>query len=275
VIGPRHFTRKRSKEVIKVPPRERILSIGITGSGKSYQWLTLADQLRPGGVKFHCIDTDDAIDYMLQTQFPQLQPSKGGNVYIHPAREWPEYVSALAEIKKQPLKQSDWLVVDMIDAAWEAVQSYFVNEVFKKNLGEYFLQTRKLMEAAKTKSTTLEALDGWKDWVVINNLYFDWYKTLIFQTPCNLYMTSKVESLAKKEDPEIKNIFGDIGVKPTGQKALGHGAHTIFLMLPGKQKWYITTVKDRAGRHYFDRTLLVSLYMQYFIAEAGWVGPNG
>jgi len=65
-------------------------------------------------------------------------------------------------------------------------------------------------------------------------------------------------------------LFGDIGVRPAGQKALGHQMHTIFLMIPGKEKWFITTVKDRAGRPYFSKSPLVSLYHQYLMSKAGW-----
>ncbi len=43
---------------------ERVLSMGITGSGKSYQWLKLAEALLPTGAKFRVIDTDNDIVYM-------------------------------------------------------------------------------------------------------------------------------------------------------------------------------------------------------------------
>ena len=173
-------------------PLERILSIGITGSGKSYQWLLLAKRLKPIGAKFRVVDTDNDIDFMLRTQFPELLPENSGNVYVCPAYNWPEYEKAVKWIQqvkltpeqlgsmdkylqiayKTPMKPIDWVVVDKSNNAWSTVQSYFVGEVFGEDTGEYFLQIRKKLWAAgdigksgkKAVSTVLEGLDGWKDW---------------------------------------------------------------------------------------------------------------
>ena len=113
-------------------PLERILSIGITGSGKSYQWLRIAKRLKPTGAKFRVVDTDNDITYMLYTQFPELLPENGGNVYVCPAFDWPEYQKAVHWIQqkkltteqlnsmdkylqlayKTPVKPIDWVVVD-------------------------------------------------------------------------------------------------------------------------------------------------------------------
>ena len=58
---------QESVRVLEQAVLERILAMGITGSGKSYQWLKLARALKPVGAKFRCIDTDNDIDYMLRT----------------------------------------------------------------------------------------------------------------------------------------------------------------------------------------------------------------
>jgi len=64
-------------------------------------------------------------------------------------------------------------------------------------------------------------------------------------------------------------VFGAYGVKPAGQKHLGHQVHTIFLFIPPISRedkvWRITTIKDRAGRQYFDNDPLINLYKQYFV----------
>jgi len=87
-----------------------------------------------------------------------------------------------------------------------------------------------------------------------------------------VYATTKVEKLDTKieKDPEVLQLFGELGYRPAGQKALGHQMHTIFLFLPGKDSWYITTVKDRGGRGYFNKTKMVSFHTQYLCAKAGW-----
>jgi len=283
-----------------MPTFERILSMGITGAGKSYQWLKLAEVLLPTGARFRCVDTDNAIDYMLSTQFPHLKPENKGNVYVQNVFEWPEYIiaikwlqrkpippddlelltpDALNDYKSAPVKENDWSIVDMADTPWRTVQSYFTEEVFGEGMGEYFLQVRKEIaqgirrtkKGKEPQSTISEGLDGWKDWSVINKLYDEWILPLIWRIKTNVYATTKVEPLQKDEkNPEILNLFGDLGVKPAGQKNLGHQMHTIFLFLPGRDRWLITTVKDRAGRSYFNKTLLTSLHKQYLCVKAGW-----
>lgn len=285
-----------------MPIRERILSMGVTGSGKSYQWLKLAEVLLPTGAKFRCLDTDNDIPYMLETQFPQLLPRNGGNVYVHPAIDWPDYKQgvswiqrrpdkpvnldilraidpSLAEDYKVPIKDQDWVVVDKGNAAWDTVQRYFTTEVFGEDMGDYFLQMRKEIQKRGGKdrfgkvatSVAPEAFDGWKDWSVMNKLYFDWIYPIVYRIPCNVYVATDVERLDRGEkDTEILTLFGDLGVRPSGQKKLGGQMHSIFLLIPGEDKWFITTAKDRAGRPYFKKVPLVSLYRQYLQAKAGW-----
>jgi hypothetical protein len=289
-----------------MPTLERILTMGITGSGKSYQWLNMAVALLPTGAKFRAIDTDNAIPYMLDTQFPKLKPENGGNVYVHQAADWRnyklgvswltrkpltkeqiEYLRAmepyvLKDYQTNPIKFDDWTIVDMADNAWKTVQSYFITEVFGDDPGDYFLMIRKEMEAGLRKtakggmpeSAVMEGLDGWKDWGVINKLYDDWMMPIVYQIHTHVYATTKVEKLMRTEkDPEILQLFGELGYRPAGQKALGHQMHTIFLFLPGKDSWHVTTVKDRAGRTYFSKTRLTSFYLQYLCAKAGWPMP--
>lgn len=257
---------------------ERILVMGITGSGKSYQWLKLAQDLKDSGAKFYVIDTDNDITYMLYTQFPECASTNGGNVFVYPAYDWPQYKAAFDAIKKANPKPQDWIVVDKINHAWSTVQRYFIKEVFKDNMGEYFLQVRQKMQkakdagtAGKKESVATEGLDGWMDWPVINNLYNDWIAPLVYQVQCNVYCTTDAEEIDKKErNAEIKQMFGQYGVKPAGQKNLGGQFHSIFLFLPGSDKWYIKTVKDRAGREYFKEAVLFSFYGKYLVAKAKW-----
>lgn len=284
-----------------MPLLERILTMGITGSGKSYQWLQLARSLKSTGAIFRCIDTDNDIDFMLRTQFEDLLPENGGNVYAFPAFDWPEYKQAvywiqnklsedqikeiaardkyLIEAYRKPIQSSDWVVVDKINNAWSRVQRYFVSNVFDEDMGEYFLEVRKKIYAAggtgkggkKVVSTALEALDGWCDWVVINRLYEDWLLPIVYRVHCHVYAATDVDEVDRGEkDPEIISLFGDYKIKPAGQKKLGGQFHTILLLIPGKTQWKVSTIKDRSNRPYFDKTPLHNLYYQYFVAKAGW-----
>jgi hypothetical protein len=287
-----------------MPVLERILAFGVTGSGKSYQWLKIAEVLKPTGAIFRVLDTDNAIPFMLETQFPQLKPENGGNVYVHQSFTWPEYKTGvnwlqrrppskeeveylsvmepnvLKDWQKNPVKPIDWTVVDMADNAWRTVQSYFVQEIFGEDPGDYFLQIRREMQVGirKTKrgempaSPVMEGLDGWKDWAVINKLYDDWMLPIVYRIPTHVYTTAKVEHLDTRteKDEEVLMLYGDLKIRPSGQKALGHQMHSLFLMVPGKSEWFITTIKDRGGRSYFNKTKLISFYNQYLVAKANW-----
>jgi len=254
---------------------ERILVMGVPGSGKSYQWLLMARALREQ-CKFHCLDTDDAINFMLDSQFPDLKPSAGGNVHVYPAYDWKEYMTNSKEIMKI-VSEKDWIVLDMADNAWNAVQRHFVTEVFKEDIGQYFLEVRRALhqrgdidsKGRMITSLMNEALKGWVDWTVINKLYEDWILPLVYATKANLYATTKVSEVSREDEALTRQVFGAYGVKPAGQKHLGHQVHTIFLFIPPISRedkvWRITTIKDRAGRQYFDNDPLINLYKQYFV----------
>lgn len=259
--------------------RERILAEGIKGTSKSYQWLLMARWLKPRGVKFRVCDTDDAIQRMLETEFQDLIPEEGGNVYVYPVFDWPEYTKVKDVLMKESV-EGDWNVIDMADNAWKAIQSYYVSEVFKKDIGDYFLEQRlKLREQAdmvvtkkgKVKASKLDTLSGWIDWVVINKMYDDFMLPLIYRSKAHLYMTSSVSVVSKDDDSDVRELYGPLGVKPTGQKNLAHQVHTEFLFSRGDDinTWEITTVKDR-GRRLFDKAPLISLPKQYFTVVAGW-----
>ncbi len=254
-----------------MPVRERILSMGITGSGKTFQWLKLADALRKTGAQFYCIDTDNDINYMVETAFPQLKPANKGNVHVYPVFDWPDYRKALEEIKVKATEK-DWFVLDMADTPWETVQRYFTSEVMQGNIGDYFLDVRKQIQRSKKSATSIarEAFDGWMDWSVINKLYFDFMNPVIYQLKCHVYMCTKVQELGKKEDPDVAAVFGPYGIRNSGQKNLGHMVHTILLLMPGKKNWYVKTIKDRAGRKYFDKEIYISFYLQYLVDKANW-----
>lgn len=262
-----------------MPVRERILTTGVTGSGKTWQWLQLARALKSTGAIFRCIDTDAAIRFMLETGFPDLLPENGGNVIVYDSTNWPLLREARDWLKKEPVKPIDWLVIDMIDVTWEFVQRHFVGSVFEEDMGEYFLQVRRDVQARggvgadgkQVTSIIREGLSGWVDWSVINKMYNDVIPPLLYTTPCHVYAAAKVQEIPRNEkDPEIMNIFGEMRLRPSGQKNLGHQLHSIFLLKPGIKKWFITTMKDRGNRTYFEDIQLHSFYKQYLVVKAGW-----
>ena len=221
--------------------QERILVYGSAGSGKTTAWLSLARKFPES--TFHCIDTDASIDRMLQTEFRDLK-----NVKVYPARSWEKCKLALSFIKRE-VKPNDWLVVDMLDSVWDFVQGYFTEQIFNKEIDTYFLEVRK---KAQGKST-LEALEGWTDWVVINKLYQSWINEIMYELPCNVFVTAKADKLsAKKESQENLDMFSSIGYKAEGEKRNSYRTHTVLFLCHNIDNTYLmTTIKDRGRKKFF------------------------
>lgn len=268
-----------------MPIRERILAMGPPGTGKTYQWLKMAKILMPKGVRFLCLDTDAAVTFMLETNFPELLPENKGNVYVHPAYDWPEYMAGLEWVQKEA-RETDWVVLDMADMAWDTVQRYFITSIFDMKKGEYFLEARRKIKErgdmdtkGKPASSVMpDAIKGWLDWPVVNSIYADFILPIAYRTKAHLYVATKAQPVTKDDDPGTKIVFGEMGIRPAGQKHLGHQVHTVFLfsierISKTEIHWLITTVKDRANRPYFSRARLHDLYKQYLVAKAGWEIP--
>lgn len=270
-----------------MPVRERILTIGIYNSGKTYQWLTLAAWLKTRGVKFYAIDTDDAVERMLLgNKFYGLHYQRGGNVNYRKVYTWDEYLSASDWVLRSA-KENDWIVMDMATTVWSAVQTYFITGIFGKDPGDYFMEQRKALRARGDKVTdsrgrskdadTMNVLKGWLDWPTINKLYDDFWLPLVYQSPAHLYTTAGVSALSKDDDDDAtKATFGAFGVKPAGQKNLGHQHQSVlWLTQRDSEHWEITTIKERERLGFdepirYDHTPLVNFPMQYMVGNARW-----
>lgn len=243
--------------------RERILTLGGPGSGKTYSWLKLASHFK--NAQFHVIDTEIGAERSLQ-EFPQLT-----NVTVYPVAEWTEY----REVQKEIINvagENDWVVIDMADKAWSAVQRYFISEIFDKEMGTYFMEARrKIKKDAKSLFGGRDAaLKGWVDWVVINRLYEDFIFPLVYRSPAHLYMASSAQPVSEEDDKEVRELYGPYGLRPAGQKALAYQPDTVLLLSHARDGYYMTTIKDRGGRKYFDRQKLHNLCLQYG-KVAGWL----
>lgn len=244
---------------------EKILAIGPYGAGKSYAWLSIAlwAQRTQSDAQFYVISTDDATNRALSSaEFSALT-----NIHDYPCFVWTDFKQASAAIRPM-IRPQDWLVIDLLDPAWEAVQAYFVEQVFNEDIEDYFLQARKETKGAKGN---FKALDGWKDWPVINRLYKGWANPLFLQTKANIYATAKAEPVsADTDDKETRLLFGPYGVKPKGQKETGNLFHSILLFTyPKAGEYYLTTIRDRQ-RAVVEKLPLSNFVVQYLVKLAGW-----
>jgi hypothetical protein len=219
------------------PSRERVLLVGPYGSGKSHAWISLAKMLGRTHTEaaLHVLDTDNAAVRMLEA----VPHASEVFIHVNECYEWPDYEHALkaAALNAKP---QDWLIVDMIDKAWQAVQDYFIDQVFGTTSERFFLEARK----EGTKGSPLAGEFG-VNWNVINKLYYAWYNKVI-RWPGHVLACTPGDPVNRATDNvDTVNLYGKTGVKPRGQKHLGHGFHTVLLLGEDSSGRYFSTIKDR------------------------------
>ena len=242
--------------------RERILAYGTPGSSKSYQWLLTARWQVPKGHRFFILDTDDATERMLAEEFKDLQ----GKLNLYRVYNWADYMDAARESVKAA-REGDWVVVDLADDAWKTVQRFYIEEIFKEDPGQYFVQARLALkqkeESTKKAAKNFQPFRGWVDWPVVNALYDDWINPIIYRSKAHVYLATRANRTSIEDDTDIKETYGPYGIRPAGQKNLAHQVHTVFIVNQAKPgQWEITTVKDR-GRKMYSHAPLISLPKQY------------
>lgn len=249
-----------------IRPRERLLTFGVAGVGKSNAILNLARYCPES--TFHVMDNDFSYDRLLATDYSDL-----ANVYpFVPDLDEP-WTSLLdwAKERKGEVAPDDWVVYDSLTPTWDWVQAWYTEGVFKQDMAEYFLEVRKMKTSGKEggKDKNLGAFEGFMDWPVINKQYMKLYQTIV-QMPCHVYGTAELANISEDKDAEIKSMYGSYGVRPKGQKSMGHKFSTVLLLTKSRAEEYrITTIKDR-GRREVENLRVEEFAFDYFAEIAGW-----
>lgn len=245
------------------PARERIMSFGGAGAGKTSDWISIADHYgqmtNPPG-RFHVIDTDYTTERSLGAHPDAVKAI--AKVWMAP--EWEDYIKAKDTIAKIA-KPNDWLVLDMISPTWEMVQEYYIERIFGKEYDEFFLKARE-------QNAKGNPLDGFKDWGVINKMYRSQVANTILRAPCHVFVTASAAALsADLESKEVRQLFGKFGVKPVGQKHNPHLFHTVlWKQNPKPKQWTLTTIKDRERPEQLG-TNVGNFAEDYLVKVGGWV----
>lgn len=246
--------------------RERILVMGDQGTGKSatvlsivlgcpqswvdvidtdYNWEVMADGA-PENLRIHEIDDDD---------FPGL----------------------LAKIREasKGATRDDWLVLDSITPSFLACQEHYVKITFGMSYEAFAQKARKEMDDEKK---VLQLFEGFKDWNVINPMYFELYK-LLMKYPGHVLCIAEAKDLGSQDekDSELMHVFGRIGRKPAGQKGMPYKFHTIIYMIQkGREKYAFSNIKDRESLEYTREKVSAQemtkygFVKDYLVAIAGW-----
>lgn len=252
-----------------ISPRERILGFGVGGTGKSAALLSIARKC-PND-QFYIVDTDvGSYERLLATQFTDV--AEIGNVHTESPEEWDEALETVQHIIRK-MGRDDWLGFDMMTQTWDWVQEWFSDQVFGKDIADYFLEIRQAKQASKEKggkdAKSLGALDGWKDWPVINKTYNKLYRAIL-RAPGHVYLAAEQTKTGEDDDKDTKELYGPYGVKPKGQKRLGHVPHTSIMFTKTRVGEYqLTTIKDR-GRPEMERQPVEDFARDYLMKVAGW-----
>jgi hypothetical protein len=244
---------------------ERILMFGPGGSGKTTSWLAIAKfcAATKSPARFFVGDTDFAVARMTET-------APLPNLIVSPLYTFADY-QAFGKKVAAEAGPGDWVIIDFMGSAWQAVQDHFVSEVFNQDIGDYFLKVRKELSDGAKK---LGALEGWTDWTVINALYRAWVTPLLFSGRYNVFATAKADQLSDArnptEDTATRQIFGRYMVKPVGQKDLPYQFHTLLLAgRDGSGRWTLNTVKDRE-RAELTGKIVGNFALDYLKGIGGW-----
>lgn len=292
--------------------KERVLAYGLEGCGKSLTALDVAANIHPHTL--FVIDNDNAWDRMLEGQTldgrqvdvreeyrwndrllhkdadGNNQPGNWelddrwckatGNVVVyHADAGWLSNVQGIQAVK-DAASHDDWCCVDSGSALWDDVQEFFTNSVFDKTMSGYFLQIRMEMEKAKDQSAALGALDGWRDYAVINPMYKDAVMKFLVTPPCHLIVTAEQADVQgasgsgkQMEDKETRALYGGQQVKPRTQKRMGHNMQTVLRMeRKAGDRYTVTTVKDRGGRERLEAEDVTDRgFSEWYLRDvAGW-----
>jgi hypothetical protein len=241
--------------------------------GKTTGWLQIAETLRKGGgtketVRFWVIDTDYTVDRSLE-EYPELLDS--GIVASTTCPDWATVVRTLQRYKAQVgSRPDDWIVVDMINPVWDYVQEDFIERTSGKDSEDFFLAHRLSLKAGG-------ALDGFKDWSVINKFYQGKFAVPLKQMPCHTYVVASGKAVSRDLDSKLLvDMYGVVGIRPTGQKDTSHQNHSVVLlrkrvgMRADAPAWTLTTLKERAGRKRLEQADAGNFAISYLVRVAGW-----
>ncbi len=247
--------------------RERILNFGTYGAGKTYNWCMIRAWARRTNSpsRFYVIDADHTVEAMADGWDDFYE-----NCTIEEPWEWDEFTDIITRFRKQGTRD-DWLVVDSMDKPWESSQAGFTEKVFGKDITNFFIEQRREMDKGHPFSGSYGV-----NWNVINKMYAA-FQNEILRFPGHVFLTAPADQVQTPnprtgeggDDAETLRQYQRFGVKPRGQKLLGHLPHTVLLSVDTGGGWKMTTVKDRQ-RERMTGEDMKDFVVQYLVRRAGW-----
>lgn len=249
-------------------PNERIILMGGPGAGKTSAYLQIADMARKtkSDSHFYVIDIDYAVDRMLMG-YPKLR--EWPNFHFEEAMSYDE-IKAVAKKYRAKVKKGDWLITDLASKFWEITQDEYTFRVYGEDKADYFLAKRAEIEKAAKKPKNDNAFEGWTDWPVIKEMYYNVMNDLTFTRGHSLFTAGPKPVNRATDDKGIVADFGHIGFRPEGEKRFAHNVHTVVMLEQKKTDVYLmSTGKDRE-REQMTKEPIKNFAMDYLVKRAGW-----
>ena len=269
----------------KIPVPERILCFGAAGSGKSNNVLQIMRKLP--NKKFYIVDNDLAYYRMMAEEYPDVLERGNYQLYEVDSGDWVAQLEA-AEAASRACGEGDWYVFDMVTETWEACQAWYSEQIYSKDIADFFLDKRLELEhrreegraalAAGAKDAKIPGnivvFDQLTDWGYINKQYKKLYRTFldVNHKKAHLYVTAEATKVNQgADDQDTITEFGPYLFKPKGQKRMRHLFHTVILMKhPSKDKWTGTSIGKDRGRPTFVDKPITDFATDYLVGVAGW-----
>lgn len=243
---------------------ERFLLFGGAGSGKTNTVLNIASHLAEGTM--HVLDADYSSPYdrALATEFEDA----ADRVDVHLADpEWEPFTEALAEIVTEGDPQTDWLVIDPLSPTWDAVQNWYLEQVYGHDLAAHIVKVR--AEAEDMKEYNKQLTED-MNWSAVKKEYAKKVYGQIRKWKGNLILIAEGKAISDRDGEDVKRLYGPLGVKPSGESRTPHIAATnLFLEQGRRDVWKMTSVKDR-NRVPMDKTEVDDFGLDYLVGIAGW-----
>lgn len=243
---------------------ERVLVFGGGGVGKTQSVLSVASHIAQGNV--HVIETDYSMAYerALATDF---QDAEERTFIYQPEPEWESFCASLDEVAKNADPEHDWIAIDGISPSWDYVQDWYLSQVYGQDLTTYMvgLKAEYSDDSKGYNRALLEAMN----WPMVKKEYTARVWRMIQRWKGHMILTAEAKQVNKDDEAE-KMLFGPIGFRPAGEARTKYAmSSTLFLDHPDRNKWRLTTIKDR-NREEQDKMDVREFAVDYLFGVAGW-----
>lgn len=226
--------------------------------GKTKAVLDIARHLGPDDTMF-IIDSDNAFDRMLEgpsgeglgvreeyrggVRDKEWEDDDGQLVVWH-TKNWKEHKDALGKAFDRA-GRNDWVVVDSMTHLWDDIQEDYIRETWGVDLPEFLHAHRKKEVAKDGKATPAAAM--LVEWSYLNPQWNRTVATPVTEAGCHVLLIAEAKDVRTdgKDDRATKILYGDVGVKPSCQKRLGHQVQTVLVLESKRNSYRFTTVGDR------------------------------